>query len=211
MRPLSASCRQLLSARASAAKQAARAILRRGRSGKGLSAPLALAASFARARRGSVAVEFALLALPFSLLVFAILETSVSYVAQQTMMNATDDIARQLRTGVLKSSDVAGDKLQQMICARIQILVATGCPDLLVDLENYTTFSQVPTSIPYTSTGDIDTSGFKVDPGGSTSINQLRVFYRWPVMTDIMRASMSNLPGGKTLLFATDTWQNEPY
>lgn len=166
---------------------------------------------FAGAVRGAVAIEFALLALPFSLLVFAILETSVAYVAQQTLSNITDDLARQLRTGVLKADDVTNGKLQQIVCNRLQIIVATGCPDLLVDLETYTSFDQVPTKIPYTSTGDVDTSGFKVDPGGSQSINQLRLFYRWPVMTDVMREKLSNLPNGKTLLFATFTWQNEPY
>lgn len=170
-----------------------------------------LCRQFRRAERGSVAIEFALLALPFSLLVFAILETSVSYVAQQTMSNITDDVARQLRTGVLQVSDVTGNKLRNKICNRLQIMVAKGCPDLYVDLENYSSFDQVPTKIPLTGDGDLDTSGFKVDPGGSQSINQLRVFYKWPIMTDVMRAKMSSLPGGKTLLFSTDTWQNEPY
>lgn len=166
---------------------------------------------FARARRGSVAVEFALLALPFSLLVFAILETSVSYIAQQTMSNVTDDIARELRTGQLQASDVTGNKLRQMICNRLQIVVAQGCPDLYVDLENYASFDDVPTKIPFSSNGDINTSGFKVDPGGAQSINQLRVFYKWPIMTDVMREKLSSLPNGKTLLFSTVTWQNEPY
>jgi len=167
---------------------------------------------FARSRQASVAVEFALLALPFSLLIFAILETSVAYVAQQAITNATDDIARQLRTGVLKSSDVSGGKLKQILCARIPVLITQDCNNqLLVDLESYSSFDKVPTTIPFTSTGDIDTSGFKVAPGDTLSINQLRVFYRWPVMTDIMRQRISNLPNGKTLLYATDTWQNEPY
>jgi hypothetical protein len=30
-------------------------------------------------------------------------------------------------------------------------------------------------------------------------------------MTDFMRKSMSNLQGGKTLLYASVTWQNEPF
>ena len=58
---------------------------------------------------------------------------------------------------------------------------------------------------------DIDTTDFDVAPGPSMSINMLRVFYKWPVMTDFMRKSMSNLKDGKTLHFATVTWQNEPF
>jgi hypothetical protein len=58
---------------------------------------------------------------------------------------------------------------------------------------------------------DLDTSGFAVTPGPSMTKNMLRVFYKWPVMTDFMRKSMSNLKDGKTLHFATVTWQNEPF
>ena len=47
--------------------------------------------------------------------------------------------------------------------------------------------------------------------GGAESKNVLRVYYRWPVMTDMMRLSMSTINGGKVLHFATVTWQNEPY
>jgi len=41
--------------------------------------------------------------------------------------------------------------------------------------------------------------------------NMLRVFYKWPVMTDFMASSMANIEGGKTLHFASVTWQNEPF
>ncbi len=43
------------------------------------------------------------------------------------------------------------------------------------------------------------------------SKNMLRVFYRWPVMTDIMRKSMSSLKDNKTLHFSMAVWQNEPF
>lgn len=99
-----------------------------------------------------------------------------------------------------------------MLCARIRLLVADNCPELEVDLRTYDTFEEAArVRIKFTPDGDLDTSDFKVEPGASLSKNMLRVFYRWPVMTDLLRKSMSNLPGGKTLLFSTTTWQNEPY
>ena len=48
-------------------------------------------------------------------------------------------------------------------------------------------------------------------PGKALTKNMLRVFYKWPVITDFMRKSMSNLKGSKTLHFASVTWQNEPF
>lgn len=167
---------------------------------------------FARDRRGSVAIEFTALAIPFSLLVFAILESCISFAAQQLMSNVTDDVARQFRTGQLKAAEVDADELREIICTELEIVVSTGCPGLAIDLKRYDTFADAAkVRIKLTPDNDLDTTGFKVEPGLSQSKNMLRVFYRWPVMTDFMRKSMSNLKDGKTLHFASVTWQNEPF
>lgn len=167
---------------------------------------------FIRDEDGAMAIEFVALALPFSVLVFAILESSVSFAGQQLLVNTADNIARQFRTGQLKPSDVDETKLKQLVCADLDILVASGCPGLEVDLRQFDSFEEAAQlRINYTASGDIDTSDFDVDPGPSLSKNTLRIFYRWPVMTDIMRKSMSNIGDGYTLQFATVTWQNEPF
>ncbi|WP_235679124.1 TadE/TadG family type IV pilus assembly protein [Aquibium microcysteis] len=167
---------------------------------------------FARDENGALAIEFVALALPFSMLVFAILESSVSFAGQQVLVNAADNIARQFRTGQLKPADVDEAKLKTLICAELKIIVASGCPGLEVDLRQFDTFEEAAQlRIKYTDGGDIDTSDFTVDPGPSLSKNTLRIFYRWPVMTDVMRKSMSNIGDGYTLQFATVTWQNEPF
>lgn len=171
-----------------------------------------LLARFLRNRKGSTAIEFTALAIPFSLLVFAILESCVSFAGQQLLANATDDLARQVRTGQLKPADLNETVAHTLICNQLQILVASGCPGLEIDLEQYATFADAAkVRTKYTSDNDLDTTGFDVKPGLSMSKNMLRVFYRWPVMTDFMRKQMSNLKDGKTLLFATVTWQNEPF
>ncbi|MEO9613766.1 MAG: TadE/TadG family type IV pilus assembly protein [Nitratireductor sp.] len=167
---------------------------------------------FARNRDGAVAIEFVALALPFSMLVFAILESCISFAGQQVLTSATDNVARQVRTGQLKAGGLNEALLKQKICDQIEIIVAAGCPGLEVDLREFATFEEASkVRIKMTSDKDIDTSEFDVDPGPSLSKNMLRVFYRWPVMTDFMRKSLSNLKDGKTLHFATATWQNEPF
>ncbi|RCW87453.1 TadE/TadG family type IV pilus assembly protein [Phyllobacterium bourgognense] len=167
------------------------------------------AARFFANKRGTVAIEFALIALPFFLLVFAIIEVSLSFTAQQVMANTTDDIARQLRTGEIKTLNLA--QLKQKVCAGL-LMPAANCPDLFVDLRTYTTFALVPKTIPLKATGDVDSTGFTSAPGGAGTINQLRVFYRWPIFTDLMKPRIANIDGtGKILLFSTATWKNEPY
>jgi Flp pilus assembly protein TadG len=165
-------------------------------------------------RGGSTAIEFTALAIPFFLLVFAILESCISFAGQEVLSNATDDVARKFRTGQIRAADIKDNTvdLRSLICGQLEVIVAKGCPGLEIDLENYSSFADAARfRIKYTPDGDIDTTGFKIDPGLSTTKNSLRVFYRWPVITDFMRSVMSNLKGGKTLHFATTTWQNEPF
>lgn len=181
---------------------------RRGRTGP--------CARFLHNQRGSTAIEFAMLALPFALLVFAILESCISFAGQEVMANATDNVARQLRTGQVRAATVTDTSLKQMICSQMQIIVAQNCPGLLVDLRQYTTFADAAAAGFSIQTGDIVLTGtspatFTVAPGPSESKNMLRVFYKWPIMTDFLAKSMANLNGGNTLHFASVTWQNEPF
>jgi Flp pilus assembly protein TadG len=163
-------------------------------------------------REASTAIEFTMLAIPFAMLVFAILESCISFAAQEVLTNTTDDIARQLRTGQLRAADVNPTSLKTMICTRLEIIVAKGCPDLIVDLREFPTFADAAAvKIKLTTDKDIDTTGFDVKPGKALSKNMLRVFYKWPVITDFMRKAMSNLKDNKTLHFASVTWQNEPF
>lgn len=170
-----------------------------------------LLGAFARRRDGSTAVEFSILVIPFALLVFAILESCISFAAQQVMTNATDDVARLYRTGQLRADQLSHDELRDRICANMEILVSAGCPGLEVDLQTFDTFAQAAAlRTPY-SNNDLDDTDFDAVSGGAGSKNVLRVYYRWPVMTDLMRLSMSTIKDGKVLHFATVTWQNEPY
>ncbi|TPM39074.1 TadE/TadG family type IV pilus assembly protein [Mesorhizobium sp. B2-3-4] len=170
---------------------------------------------FLRDRRGSTALEFALLATPFALLVFAILESCISFASQEVMANITDDVARRLRTGQLKAADVAGDNLKNMICDRLEIIVSQDCPNQLsVDLRQYTTFADAALAGFRIQAGNVQLTKngadvpFAVTAGAAESKNMLRVFYKWPVMTDLLAQSMG---GNKTLHFASVTWQNEPF
>ena len=156
-------------------------------------------ARFCANRRGTVAIEFALIALPFFLLIFAIIEVSLSFTAQQVMSNATDDIARQLRTGeITAATHRAPDKLKQTVCGRL-FMPAPAVPTCSWTcrlIQPSPTFRKQCRSPP---PGTSMSTGFKVTPGGASTINQLRVFYRWPMFTDLMKHRIESIDGqGKT-------------
>ncbi len=173
---------------------------------------------FSRDRSGSTAIEFVVLALPFSMLVFAILESCISFAGQEVMANAADDVARQLRTGQIKKVAVSENTIKNMICEKLEVIVSSDCRNQLsVDLREYGSFQEAA-EVGFTITdGAIQliknntVDEFTINPGKASTINMLRVFYKWPVMTDFMSKWMANLDDGKTLHFASITWQNEPF
>jgi Flp pilus assembly protein TadG len=166
---------------------------------------------FKKDRQGSVAIEFSFLVLPFCLLVFAILESCISFAAQQVMANAVDDVGRDIRTGTLKTAGASPAAVRTLICDQMSILVSSGCPGLEIDLKSYASFADVPTTIPRTSTGDVNASGFNVAVDGPLKIHHLRIFYRWPYVSDFIGHKLAELPDNKTLLYSSATWQNEPF
>lgn len=171
---------------------------------------------FGKDKSGGTAVEFAVLAIPFILLVFAIMESAISFAAQQAVANATDDVARQLRTGQIKRS-ISETDLRQRICDDMSVMVQAGCPGMVFDLRQFSTFAEAANYRFRINNGALQLmngnapDNRRYDPGASTTKNMLRVFYEWPLITDIMRKRLASLSDGNTLLTATAIWQNEPF
>lgn len=169
-----------------------------------------LLSRFLKSRDGATALEFALLVVPFSLLTFAVLESCISFAGQQVLANATDDIARDIRTGQFKKVEITPAEIQRRLCAKISIMVASGCPGLTFDLQQYATFKDASdVRIEFEGRTNVKTKG--VTAAGPSTINMLRVFYKWPIITDFLRKSMSNFDDNTILQFASVTWQNEPF
>ncbi len=187
---------------------------------------------FLRSRDGAAAIEFAILAIPYFLIVFAIIETFVAYTGEQLVGNAVDTLARKLRTGnITYAHSSATDKdrtaFRQAFCNEISILIKcslteAATPDKLwLDVRSFTTFAAIPTKVPRTPAtsayGELDTSGMGYSPGGPKTINMLRAYYKWDVITDLIRPYISNVrpaDGSRPyyfLIVETAAYQNEDY
>src|ERR1700731_5367557 len=73
---------------------------------------------FRRNRRGSAAVEFALVAPVFFALLFAIIETGIMFFASQVLETVTQDAARQVMTGQAQAAgyNTAANFKTNVIC-----------------------------------------------------------------------------------------------
>src|SRR5215510_10662251 len=81
---------------------------------------------FRRNNRGSAAVEFSLIAVPFFALFFAIMETGVVFFASQVLENGVQDSARLIYTNQMTNTNTTLAQFKTDLCPRIQVLMS--CP-----------------------------------------------------------------------------------
>ena len=179
---------------------------------------------FGRDENGAAAIEFAILAIPFFLLVFAIIETCVAFAAEQTVNNVVNELGRELRTGRITfntgaATDLTEKQFQARFCDKMSVMINCGTDvdkKLFLDLRSFDTFADIPTGVPRKN-GAIDTTGFDFKPGGASTINVLRAYYLWRVTIDLMRPYISNITAAGDsmphhyLIVGTTAYRNESY
>jgi Flp pilus assembly protein TadG len=171
-------------------------------------------------RDGATAIEVALLSLPFFMIVFASLETFIAFSAEQLLANATETMARRIRTGEIRST-IKEEDFRKAFCDEIAILMPCTPEELKkadklhLDVRNFAKFSDIPKTTPLAG-ADLDTASFAFLPGGKKTINIVRAYYRWDIVTDLIRPYVSNIRSAdgsrqNYLMIATAVVQNEDY
>ena len=160
-------------------------------------------------RQGATAVEFALIAAPFFLLIFAILEIALIFFASAIIENAVSMAARDIRTGELQTAGQGEVEFRAAVCE--QIRAVADCGRLSIDVRTFENFASTRFAPPVSDDGDLDDSGFTFDPGQAQDIVVVRVFYDWPLLGPGMINGLANMPGNRRLISAATAFRNEPY
>jgi Flp pilus assembly protein TadG len=164
---------------------------------------------FRRNRRGSAAVEFAMVAPVFFALLFAIIETAIVFFASQVLETVTQDSARMIMTGQAQTSSYSQSDFQNYVCGKVTVLF--DCMGgISIDVQSYSAFSSV-TIVDPIDAGKNFVAPNRYNPGGPGDIVVVRLFYQWPLFVTGLGYNISNLTGSKRLLSATAAFRNEPY
>src|SRR5947199_6386587 len=132
---------------------------------------------FRRSRRGSAAVEFALVAPVFFALLFAIIETAMVFFAGQVLETVTQDSARMIMTGQAQNAGFSQAQFKTYVCGKVSVLF--DCTNgIYVDVKSYPAFSGVSINDPIDGTKNFVPPNNYV-PGGPGDIVVVRVFYQW--------------------------------
>jgi Flp pilus assembly protein TadG len=172
-----------------------------------------LFARFRRDRRGSLAVEFAMVAPVFFALLFAIIETGIVFFASQVLETVTQDSARQILTGQAQAAAYdQGHFKSQIVCPAGSLAgVLFDCVNgIYIDVQSYPAFTGLTINSQIDGAGNF-INNMRYCPGNAGDIVVVRMFYQWPLFVTGLGYNISNLTGSKRLLSATAAFRNEPF
>lgn len=167
--------------------------------------------SFGRDVRGSTALEFGLVAVPFIFLTIAIIELALVFAAANMLEGGVADAARLIRTGQLQQ--IGGDPeeaFREALCRHTLILVQ--CDDVIVEAiaiedNSFDGISDIPPE--YDEDGNLIPSGFEL--GEVSDVVLVRAAYRYKFMTPLFGEIFSNQPDRSYPMIATSVMRTEPY
>jgi len=172
---------------------------------------LKLPGRFARDKRATSAVEFAMLALPLFAIILAALQWAIVLMAEQELETAAEQAGRLVMTGQVTS--VSGQtgyltqaQFTQKVCSYLVALF--NCSNLMVNMQTASSWANASTSAPSYTTLQQNTWSYQTGSVGQVVVVQ--VMYEWPIISSVFGFNLANLPNGTRLLMATSVFQNEP-
>lgn len=172
---------------------------------------------FRKAEDGATAVEFAFVAIPFFMLVFAIIELAIIFFVSSTMTHAVGTVARDIKTGSFQSCGGAA-KFKEDVCSKMKGL-ANCSKNLRIDVISEPSFRTV-TFEPLAAENKDDDGNPTDAPegewpaaptaGGDPVVIRAAFYYKLALPPQLTRLESS--PGtGVRLLSTTTAFRNEPF
>lgn len=165
-----------------------------------------------RDARGAAAVEFALLSVPFTLLLCAILEAGLVLLQQQSLSAAVDRAGRPLSTGAFQSGadgSAPAERFAALLCRQY----AFDCSRLKVEVTASPTVASQSVSQPYDAANRTMTEGFGTRfqcPAGDQLVI-VRAAAPIPQVFSFLDFSGRKLATGERLIIATAVFRSEPF
>ncbi|MFW2342991.1 TadE/TadG family type IV pilus assembly protein [Brevundimonas sp.] len=165
---------------------------------------------FLAARRGSTAVEFAMVAAPFFFMMFAVLELAFVFVLDSALENAVIETGRLVRTGQASSQSFTANQFKTALCSRMSIFSADCMAKVTVDVREIPQFTN-PNPPDPTAGSTFSEAGLGYTNGNPGSLMLVRGWYRHQLFTPFLSQGLSRMGDGKAILTATTAFRNEPW
>lgn len=166
-----------------------------------------------RDRRGSTAVEFALVAPAFLALMFSTFEVGWFYFVNSQVDAATLKAARLIRTGQAQSQGLDKNQFFNAVCPPLRLF--GDCNQIMtVEVETFASFTTLAADAsPVVCRNDQpqDVNAIPYSPGSDNDIVRLRICLIYKTINPLIGVNLSDTEGGNRRLYGTYLFRNEPY
>jgi len=149
-----------------------------------------------------------MVALPFCLMMFAILELGLVFVTDSVLENATIETGRLVRTGQASAQGMTAAQFKSSLCGRMSILSADCDSRAAIDVRVIPQFNVTPPDP--MSGGIFNEANLTYANGQPGDLILVRVWYKQPLLTTFMAQGLSRLKDGSVRMTATTAFRNEP-
>jgi Flp pilus assembly protein TadG len=171
-----------------------------------------LLARWRKDAQGVTAIEFAMVAMPFLMLLFGIIGVGLYFFTTFTLENAVEQAARVLRTGQAQEAGLDETQFKARVCGFVPGHIDCANKVKVNVLSFADTANIVPGSLPTCLNGDNTLSGnTQFDPGAASEVVVVWVCYEWELSSKIPFLDLGNMAGGSRLIQATAVFRTEPY
>lgn len=161
-------------------------------------------------RRGSAAVEFAMIAAPFIFMLFAVIEIGLVFMINNQLDQATVSAGRLVRTGQSHETGMDAEGFKTEVCRRMVSIVGDCDGKLSIDVRVLPRFN-APTLPDPMSSGVFNEGSLGFNQGDAEDIVVVRTWFRHTLFTPFLGSALSRLDDGVAVIQATSTFRNEPF
>jgi len=166
--------------------------------------------SFLRHQGAGAAVDFALVVLPFLMVLMTIIQSALVLLAGQVLQTAATSAARLVLTGQAQNANYTSSQFKSTVCASLTVMFNCSS-NLYVDVESFSSFTSISLPAATNSNGTLNTAGFNFSPGNPGDIVVVRLIYQWPIIASGLAVGLVNSANNTNTLIATVAFRNEPY
>lgn len=172
-----------------------------------------------RDAQGSMALEFAMVSMPFLLFCFSIMGYGFYFFTATSLEYRVESAARLIRTGQAQTSGLTQTLFKKKICNLDPLDPSAkifDCSKLNVHIQSATTWAAI-TPTPCLSGGSLtapaaaSSAPVSGSSGGAGQVVVVTVCYEWSLAQSMPFLMLSNMSSGSSIIQAVATFRTEPY
>ena len=174
---------------------------------------------FSKDRKGTTAIEFGLIALPFFVFAFSIMLVGMKYFTENAVEHAVEKAARDIRTGQAQKAGKTLDDFRTMVCDAAGSYITCDAK-LVVHVQSGAEWADITPTPCLTGGALTPSAGTGTDPladssGVAEAVVLVTACYEWD-MTQVFQLggigdAVGDMGNGSSLVQAVSTFKTEPY